>query len=130
MRKSFIFIFPVTLRGILFVCMAVMIAVIACRKMDRQPTISDDALEQKFFYSHRSGSNLEKSIVSFMQRENNKYHFVGNIVNRVGFPYWNKAIIISDQSKTGRGQGGESATFVLIPFVRNTENQVNSVLLI
>jgi hypothetical protein len=110
--------------------MAVMIAVIACRKMDRQPTISDDALEQKFFYSHRSGSNLEKSIVSFMQRENNKYHFVGNIVNRVGFPYWNKAIIISDQSKTGRGQGGESATFVLIPFVRNTENQVNSVLLI
>jgi hypothetical protein len=129
MRKPPPFRFPVTFKGILIICGLSMLLINACRKMDRQIPVTDNAQKQKFFYSRLSTVPLVKAVVGYVYRQNQKYHFLPGLVNRIGYPYWNKAMVFSGPVEYGRGQS-DSADIVYIPFVRESENFVNAALIV
>ena len=93
---------------------------------------SINAIEQKFFNTHRTADASEKAIVEYMKRQNDKLHFVAQTVKQIGYPRWDKAIAVSktDASVNGRGQTGDSANIYYVPFVRDSENYVNASLVI
>jgi len=93
---------------------------------------SINAIEQKFFNTHRTADASEKAIVEYMKRQNDKLHFVAQTVKQIGYPRWDKAIAVSktDASVNGRGQTVDSANIYYVPFVRDSENFVNASLLI
>ena len=93
---------------------------------------SINAIEQKFFNTHRTADASEKAIVEYMKRQNDKLHFVAQTVKQIGYPRWDKAIAVSktDASVNGRGQTGDSANIYYVPFIRDSENFVNASLLI
>jgi hypothetical protein len=107
-----------------------MFVINSCRKTDRPaPEVTyNNELEQKFFNSHASSNPMVRSITSFVKGQNNKYHFVENLVKQIGFPYWDKAITISNSGHWGRGSGinEDSANITYISFVRDTQNHVNA----
>jgi hypothetical protein len=97
----------------------------AGRRINLPPETGDsvNAIEQKFFNTHRSADASEKAIVEYMKRQNDKLHFVAQTVKQIGYPRWDKAIAVSktDASVNGRGQTGDSANIYYVPFVRDSK---------
>ena len=104
---------------------------IACRKIDRQQITEKNvsAIEEKFFNSHRSNDPTEKALVDFIKSKNDKEHFVEKTVSQIGYPYWDKAIILKTAAGSTKG-ATESTNIVYVPFVRDTEHVVNASLII
>ena len=132
MRKLFFCNSFATLAKIVLVCIALIFIINACRKIDHHRQNESETFSgEKFFTAHRSSNKLEKTIVSLMQRENNKYHFAEAVQKAIGVPYWDKMIRLRYKTNSGRGSGGDndSTTFVLVPFVRELEDPVSSALM-
>lgn len=103
---------------------------VSCRKIDKEvEKISVNDLEKKFFKSHAPDNPLVIALNNFLQKENTKYHFVEKTVKQIGFPRWNKAIIVYKSGSSGRG-ASDSASLTFVPFVRETDNFVNASLMI
>ena len=65
-----------------------------------------------------------------MKNEHSKYSIVSNLVENAGYPIWNKSISFS-KAGTARNNSGDSDTSVtFIPFVKDSQNFVNSTLII
>ncbi|MBL7729803.1 MAG: hypothetical protein JNM88_01385 [Chitinophagaceae bacterium] len=92
------------------------------------PPVPDGGKAEKFFNRHAADDPLVKSILLKMQRENNQHPFIENIIAKVGYPHWDKAIVMQKVNKTGRVSTDDSS-IVYIPFVRDSQNYVNSLLL-
>jgi hypothetical protein len=104
----------------------------SCRKSDDNTvstTQETNIVEQKFFNQHLSVQPLVHELLTIMKRENAKINFVEKIVNNVGFPIWNKSLVYKLPTSGGRGNSGDSAQFCLLPFVRDSANLVNSLLI-
>lgn len=114
---------------ILFVCISGILLINACRKIDPQSNESVNLKEELFFSSHKSSEPLVQAINSFMKRRNGKDSFVNTTIERIGYPRWDKAIIIRPDNTSGRG-ASDSAELTYIPFVRENENFVNAALLV
>ena len=119
---------------------------ISCSKTDIQNRILIDkqmpSTEDKFFNSHRSSNLTEKALVEFVKRENSKEHFVGQTVDQIGYPRWDKIIKQSKAnakvSNASVAQGNKnfsinensSVTIYYVPFVRDSQNYVNATMVI
>jgi hypothetical protein len=108
---------------------SILVILFACKKIDHEPKSSDNTLEQKFFYTRVSSVPVVKAVTGFVYRQNQKYNFLQNLTNRIGFPYWNKALTFSGASTSGR-TAGDSIDVIYIPFVRDRENFVNATLIV
>lgn len=86
------------------------------------------AVEKRFFSENRSADTQEAQLVAYLQRQNDKLHFVEKTVNRIGYPRWDKTVAVTKAgtTKAGRGNTADSSDMFYIPFVREDENFVNA----
>lgn len=123
-----------------FLTIVIMAGYISCRKSDI-PSSTIQSTETKFFTSHRGADPVEKTIVDFLIKENNKNQFIEKTVNQIGFPVWDKIIKRSKTSsnivKTSMsienkpfGIASEPCDVFYIPFVRDSQNYVNASMVI
>lgn len=110
--------------------LAFMLIYVSCRKIDKvnEPEKLQVDRNDKFFTAHASDDLFVQSLVSYMKRRNDKYHFTDTIIERVGYPRWDKSLIVHGSAQ-GRG-ASDSATITYIPFVRDSQNYVNASLLV
>jgi hypothetical protein len=105
-----------------------MFVINACRKTDNQAT-AKKINGEKFFNSRKSSNPLVQSVTGFIKRQNEKYNFVEKTVNQIGYPYLDKAVIMTAPSGSHRG-ASDSTNIIYVPFVRDTQNFVNASLII
>lgn len=128
MRKKYFNNPFATLLTILLICTTGLFFTNSCRKIDYQTKRTNES-EERFFNGHKSGEPLVLSITHFMKRQNDKYGFVGKTVKQIGYPFWDKAIIVSEPASDQIGES-DSTNITYIPFVRDSQNYVNAALLI
>ena len=103
----------------------------SCRKIDHivereTPSVTP---EGRFFTDHAPKDTTVKAALAFVKRENEQHRFVSKIINRMGYPYWDKAIVKRPNSFNGRSYS-DSSTTVFIPFVMDSAMIVNSTLIV
>lgn len=132
--KKFTLPLPRNLLGI-FVLALIFFA--ACKKMESisAPDIDMNKTEDKFFNTHRTSNPKEQAIINYLQRVNKKTPFVEQTAKQIGYPRWDKAIYSKHNVKNNTSsfsQFGvmEELDVFLIPFVRDSQNFVNSSLII
>lgn len=104
----------------------------ACRKTDSRATEepSLQVKKSKFFNEHTSTNPQVQGLMKYVQRENEKYQFVENVVKQIGYPRWDKALIVDKPQTQFIESGDDSVTITHIPFVRDSQNYVNASLVI
>src|SRR5215510_1383202 len=78
----------------LVTALIILILIVSCRKIDRL-TVDENPvvrLENGFFTNHAPTDAVVKSVLEFVKRENDKHRFVFNLIDKIGYPYWDKAI--------------------------------------
>ncbi len=113
-----------------FVIMTSIIVFYACRKTDQTPEqktvpTKNSAIEERFFKENAPVNVSVQSILDKVRRDNDKLHFVESIVQKVGYPYWDKAVVqkFTGQNKNNTGDGTQ---YFIIPFVRDSQQYVNA----
>ncbi len=123
MRFNRLFLFGLILTGL--------IVHVSCRKMDRlsnQQTPQD--LTTKFFNDHPSSDLQVQALADMIKRENEQSSFVSKVVQAVGYPRWNKALSYSPKGSSSRTGTNNNLNFYFIPFVRDSQQVVNTCLII
>lgn len=102
---------------------------VSCRKTDTNVEPNPDVnLYNKFFNSHIPTDPLVIQIAELLKRENFRHNLVQKISSKIGFPYWDKAMTINSDVQNRDGDESDEA-ITMIPFVRDSQNYVNSILL-
>jgi hypothetical protein len=114
---------------LLFICL---IYSNSCKKPDVSPEPAPETLkEENNFFTLPANASIEiKTIAASIKKHDNKNHFLEDFIKRVGYPRWDKAkITVSNTASTkGRMGNGEEGEMVYVPFVKDSDNYVNSVL--
>ena len=84
---------------------------------------------QRFFTANQPKEKYVVGLLNFVRRNNDKYKFVETMVDRIGYPRWDKAITVT-QSMQGRNNLVDSTSITYIPFVKDSQNYVNASLAI
>jgi hypothetical protein len=102
----------------------------ACRKTDQ--TVNVNSKEDKtfrFFKEKQSDDPLVQAITQFALRENKKNNYVENLIAKIGYPQWNRAITIAGASAAKQGRNADdSVAITYVPFVRDSQQYVNATL--
>lgn len=116
------------------ICLVILLAAVvyaACKKMDQPADLKKPLTnEERFFSAHASNDPTVQAAAGFMKKLNDKYQFTEKTIAQIGFPRWDKAMVLQDNkpSATGRALSGNDSTVVIIPFVRETQSVVNAAL--
>lgn len=81
--------------------------------------------EARFFNGHLPANGLVNTARQFVMSQNKKYHFVKNLIDKLGYPYWDKAIVKESEPVANRGASETEGT-VFIPFVPENDNTVQA----
>ena len=73
--------------------------------------------------------SLVLAVMGLRKTTNEKYNFADNLINKIGYPYWHKSIVINKVGTATRTLT-DSTNTVFIPFVMDIENTVNTTLVI
>ena len=90
-----------------FSVLILIIIIDACRKIDynRNKIQSIDADHtEKFFTIPANTDPRVKTVSESIKRQDDAAHFVNKLAEKVGYPVWNKALIVSPQSAHSRNQ--------------------------
>lgn len=103
----------------------------ACKKNDLKEEKKSplNKIESRFFNEHQSKDTLIQSIITFIKGQNGKYRNVEKIVSQIGYPYWDKATIVS-KPVVATAIANDSDHITYIPFVRDSEDFVNASLIV
>lgn len=117
-----------------FIAALVLLTYSACRKTDQTTEQQNEPpetslIEERFFNSNRSSDRIEKTLVDFIKRKNEKEHFVEQTVKQIGYPIWNKIQIVKYPGMGGRG-ATDTTTYAYIPFSIPAEEIVNASMVI
>lgn len=129
MKKSLPPPLGATFRFIILICLSGLV-IYACRKIDSRSNGSVEWMEQRFFNSRPSSEPHVRALNDFMKRKNNRDHFVKSTVKQIGYPYWDKSISVKGIADQRGAGGGDTTIITYIPFVRDEENFVNTLLVI
>jgi hypothetical protein len=104
-----------------------------CKKSDvkEAPPLEQPAKENtRFFTLPVDASPQIKAIANGVKVHNKKYHFLEDFIKKVGYPRWDKAKLINFSNSTVSGRMGteQSVELVYVPFVKDSQAFVNSVL--
>lgn len=103
---------------------------LSCKKTDTftdSVKVKSSEIEEKFFNTHRTADPVEKSLVDFLKKVNEKEKFVEKTVSKIGYPRWDKAITKGKgNSIMSRNLLEDSTQTFYIPFVRDSQNFVNA----
>lgn len=104
---------------------------VSCRKTDGQANpLSTNEKEVQFFNEHTNSSPVINAAREFVKAQNGKYHFVSNLVEKIGYPYWDKSLVFENIPPTASRTASDSANIVFIPFVQENANSVDAALCI
>ena len=99
---------------------------ITCRKMDNSPPTLDtsafNTIVDKFFNTHRSSDEIEKSLVNFLKRVNEGEKFVVQTAKLIGFPRWDKILKPSFSRSAGRMESDSSVDLKTFTFTLVTDS--------
>jgi hypothetical protein len=105
----------------------------SCNKNDTYTSVQYKVyseIENKFFNSNESKENSVISAMNIIKRINDKHEIVEDIVTKIGYPIWNKALVFSNSSyRTETITEYDSVNIISIPFARDSQNYVNASLL-
>lgn len=114
------------MRFLFWLIASTVIIYVSCRKTDNPlPAETKQNAEDRFFNSGSASHPVIQTLTEFMKRKNDSSPFVERTVGQIGYPYWDKAVIITVPVASGRGNA-DSAHVVYVPFVRDSENFVNA----
>jgi len=106
-----------------------------CHKVDKLEVpgvlVNPITMQEIFFSNNAPVNPLVKAMNMFLQRQNDTLKYVEKTVKQIGYPIWNKAIIFSKKTSSGRGSSiGDSTDIIYIPFVRENQNYVNATMIV
>lgn len=108
----------------------VLLLYFSCRKIELQSNLIDQAAAKSRFYNgHPPVKPSVQSIANFIKRQDERQDFSKNIINRIGFPRWDKAITVASNGLLQR-TASNATELTYIPFVRENEHYVNASLLV
>ena len=108
-------------------------SLIMCTKKDQLATAEKEPgqIEKRFFTGNRTQNGDEKVLVDYLIRQQQKSKFVEKTVAQIGYPRWDKMIVLKRKgNKSGRGESDSSITSYYIPFVRDSQQFVNASMII
>jgi hypothetical protein len=108
-------------------------SLIMCTKKDQLATAEKEPgqIEKRFFTGNRTQNGDEKVLVDYLIRQHQKNKFVEKTVEQIGYPRWDKMIVLQRKgNKSGRGESDSSVTSYYIPFVRDSQQFVNASMII
>jgi len=115
--------------SILVSVLSLLIIYIACRKADRQVEGSSPAEQTDHFFSrHLPSDPVRLAALQFVKSQNDRYHFVPGLVRKIGYPYWDKAIVVANLPPPANRTASDSADVVFVPFVQEQANGVDAAL--
>lgn len=106
---------------------------VSCKKVkySQEPQQDYSFIEKRFFTASGSSNLIEKSLINFLKEENSKNKFVEKVVSQIGYPRWDKIITTGKPAMgTNRGNSDSSQIIYYLPFVRDSQNYVNSAMVI
>ena len=99
-----------------------------CRREINERYLLPESLDEGTFFSRNLSHDPKiQSVFEYVKRQNNTCKFVEKIVERIGYPIWNKTLVTT---KSANNQRGGDEEIYYIPFVRDGEVQVNASLVI
>lgn len=106
----------------------------SCRRIQREELLPEkrNNIESKFFNVPATVEPVIKALANKIYRQNEQYHFVDDLVKRVGFPVWNKSLIVTSKgvrNSTAKVMD-DSTTLVYIPFTIDSSHLVKATLLV
>lgn len=103
--------------------MVLLFFISSCRKVKdiEAPPEKDDAVVENFFQIPEGASEGLRNVIADIKKQDDKYHFVNQLVSKYGLPVWNKSITNPSDKNTagvvnGRGAGSDDPQLFLIPF--------------
>lgn len=101
-----------------------------CRKSDNTLTEVDKPdLSGPFFTLHAPVNKTVTLVLDQVRKENEQYNFASLYLQKIGVPYWDKAILMREKGGAGEGEGSvNDPTIVYVPFARDAKRHVNAVL--
>jgi hypothetical protein len=111
---------------LLYLITLVVILFYSCRKNDvsKEPEIEKI---NKFFDLPADSDNRLKAIAACIKSQNDKFNFLEELVERVGLPVWGNTKTFNSGGSASRSSGNEGE-IVYIPFAKENDNYINSVL--
>lgn len=115
----------------------IMLTLSNCKKEGRpfevkreRPAVN--ARSSRFFSDHLPVGPLASAIREFVVKEDQLYHFSEEYARKIGIPRWDKVISVYSEKKTGisHENGPYDSTVSYIPFVKDSQFQVNACLVI
>jgi hypothetical protein len=105
------------------------VAYLSCRKTDAVPE-NQSAKPEKFFELPSDAPKQLKAVAQAIEIQNERHQFLSSVIKSSGYPIWDKARIVdfNNRKMSGRGNGEETGEVIYVPFVRDSDNYVNSVL--
>lgn len=120
----------------LFFLFSIIFTTLSCRKTDKiedlkaPEVVTINNIENRFFNEHTSSVPSVKNITTYIKEKNDSLQFVNKTVNQIGYPRWDKTIIVAKPKASGRGNSDSSNTTYYVPFVRDSQNYVNASMII
>jgi hypothetical protein len=106
----------------------------SCRRIQREelPEVKVNTVKEKFFDVPATVDPIIKALADKIRRQNDQYNFVDELVKRVGFPKWDKSLIVTNEgSRTAVARVMDDSTaLVYIPFAIDSLGLVKATLLI
>lgn len=112
----------------------------SCKKVKEDVQVKNEAqtvkhpLEDQFFVIADSVPDVIKKVAAYIQSRKNKSTIVTNVINEVGLPLWDKALISTGTTKklpvSGGAERGNSFTDtnnIFIPIVSDGTTEINAV---
>lgn len=78
-----------------------------------------------------SASQQVRAIINAVQKQNGQFNFLASVINRAGYPIWDKAKLVSMGNSRINGRdvtGAPGGEIVYVPFARDSAYQVGAVL--
>jgi hypothetical protein len=97
----------------------------SCRKMDKQATPASNLQKEKFFRIHPGTDPLVNTIAQNIRRQDEKRNLVSKIVDKAGFPVWEKAVV---NKITSQARVTQNEQQVFIPIVNEDDRETRAIL--
>ncbi len=118
---------------ILFVVITAIVVINSCRRIQHEELLApkENSNETRFFNVPSTVDPIIKALANKIYRQNEKYHFVNDLVKRVGFPVWDKSLIVTNQGVRAASARvmDDSTTLIYVPFAIDSAQLVKATLL-
>jgi hypothetical protein len=100
----------------------------SCKKTDSAQEEPAPPVD-RFFSAPSNAPNEIKLVAKTLEKQNDQFNYLSSITKKAGYPRWDKARVVNfEKGLVSKGEDEMSGEVVYIPFVRDSDNYVNSLL--